>query len=242
MFDDDDAVAGIDQAVQDVDEFFHVLHVQADGGFVEHVEGVRGFAAPAGEVVAHFAQFSDELDALGFAAAQGGAGLAEGEVAQAHVAQQLQRVADGGHAGEEFDGFVHFHLQHFADVFAAPGDGQGFGRKARAVAGFAGHFHVGQEGHFDGAHALAFAGGAAAFAGVEGKAPGAPAARARFQGVGKEFAHAVPKADVGGGARARGFADGGLIDFEHAVDAAKAFEVGAARGAACATVLIAAGA
>jgi len=39
--DDDDAVAGIDQTVQHADQAFDVGHVQADGGFVENVDGVR---------------------------------------------------------------------------------------------------------------------------------------------------------------------------------------------------------
>jgi len=76
-------------------------------------------------------------------------------------------VADGGHAGKEFDRFVHGHLQHVANALALPGDGEGFGVEAGTVADLAGHFHVGQKAHFNGAQALAFAGGAAAFAGVE---------------------------------------------------------------------------
>ena len=74
VFDDDDAVAGIDQAVQHADEFFHVLHVQAYGGFVQHVEGVGRFAAAFADVVARFGEFGHELDALGFATVQGGLG------------------------------------------------------------------------------------------------------------------------------------------------------------------------
>jgi hypothetical protein len=146
-----------------------------------------------------------------------GRGLAQREVAQAHVFQQLQRVADDGHGGKEVHRFVHLHLQHVANAFAAPGHGQGFGVEARAVAGFAGHLHVGQKAHANGAHALAFADRAAAFAGVEAETPGAVAARAGFQRVGKQLADGVPKADVGGRATARRFANGGLVHLQHAV-------------------------
>ena len=46
-------------------------------------------------VVAHLAEFGDELDALRFAAAERGGRLAEREVAQADVFQLLQRVGIG---------------------------------------------------------------------------------------------------------------------------------------------------
>ena len=38
VFDDDDTVAGFNQAVQDADEFFDISHVQPDCRFVQHVE------------------------------------------------------------------------------------------------------------------------------------------------------------------------------------------------------------
>jgi hypothetical protein len=79
----------------------------------------------------------------------------------------------------------------------------------RAIAHFAAHFHVGQKIHRYGLLARAFAGWAASIAGVEGKARRAPAAQARGFGVGEDFANGVPKADVGGRAGARRFADRG---------------------------------
>ncbi|CAK9134584.1 unnamed protein product, partial [Ilex paraguariensis] len=222
MLDDDHAVARIDQAVQHADELVHIGHVQAHRGFVQHIERVRRLVAAPGHVVAHLGQLGDELDALGFAARQRGRGLAQREIAQAHVLEQLQRVGDAGHAGEELDGLVHLHLQHIANALAAPGDGQGLGVEARAVADLAGHLHVGQEAHLDGAHALALAGRAAAFAGVEREAAGRVAARLGLQRFGIELADGVPEADVGGRAAARGLADGGLVHFQHAVNAFEA--------------------
>ena len=73
------------------------------------------------------------------------------------------KVFDGGHGGEEFHRLIHFHAQHIADVFAAPRHRLRFGVKTRAVANLAGHFHVRQKAHFDGAQALSFAGRAAPF-------------------------------------------------------------------------------
>ena len=102
------------------------------------------------------------------------------------------------------------------------------------MADLARHLDVGQEAHGQRAHALAFAGRAAAVAGVETEAPRRVAARARFQRVGKQLADQVPEAYVGGGAGARGLADGGLVHLEHAVDRLEALQAGAARQRRCA--------
>jgi hypothetical protein len=45
MFDDDDGVAGIDEALEDLDETADVLEVEADGGFFEDEKVVSGGAA-----------------------------------------------------------------------------------------------------------------------------------------------------------------------------------------------------
>jgi hypothetical protein len=63
-------------------EAFNVRHVQPDRGLVEDVEGVR--LPLSAQVRAGLGQFGDEFDALGLAAGERGAGLAEREVAQAH--------------------------------------------------------------------------------------------------------------------------------------------------------------
>ena len=112
-------------------------------------------------------------------------------------------MADVRHAGKEVDRFVDLHLQHVADALAAPTHCQRFGIEALAVAGVAGHFHVGQEAHLDRAHALALAIRAPALAGVEREAIGCVAAGLGFEGFGKQFADRVPEADVGGRAGAR---------------------------------------
>jgi hypothetical protein len=97
-------------------------------------------------VVAHLAEFGHQLDALRLAARQRRAGLAQRQVAQAHVLQQLQRVSDAGMRREELHRIVDLHLQHVADALAPPGDGQRLPVEARAAALVAGHLHVGQEG------------------------------------------------------------------------------------------------
>ena len=83
--------------------------------------------------------------------------MPEREVTQADIFEQLHRMADVGQGGEELDRFIDLHVQHIANVFAASGDSQRLGVKARATAGFAQYFHVRQKAHGDGANALAFA-------------------------------------------------------------------------------------
>ena len=48
VFDQYDAIARSDKAVQDVDELFDVGHAQANGRFVEHVESMRACQAAFG--------------------------------------------------------------------------------------------------------------------------------------------------------------------------------------------------
>ena len=132
------------------------------------------------------------------------------------------------HGGKEVHGLIHLHLQHIANALAAPADGQRFGVEARAVADLAGHFHIGQKAHLNGAHALTFASRAAAFAGVEAKTPRRIAARLGLQRLSKQFANGVPEANISCGAGTRCFTDGGLINLQHAVNPFKALNALAA--------------
>ena len=59
VLDDEDGVAEVGEAVQDVEQFFYVVEVQARGGLVQNIEGAAGLAAR---------KFAGELDALGLAA------------------------------------------------------------------------------------------------------------------------------------------------------------------------------
>src|SRR5258708_10555715 len=74
VLDDEHRVAEINEALQDVEEFSHVVKVQAGGGLVENVDRAAGRA---------LGKFAGEFDALGFAAGACGGGLAERDVAEA---------------------------------------------------------------------------------------------------------------------------------------------------------------
>ena len=94
VFDDEEGVSAVAEAVHDADEGVDVAGVKADGGFVEDEEGVGEGGAETG----------GEIDALHFAAGEGAGGAVEGEVAEADL---LEVVESGGDFGEdESGGFV----------------------------------------------------------------------------------------------------------------------------------------
>ena len=190
--------------MQHRDQFFDVGHRQAHGGLIQHIQGVRRAAGTAGTGQtlgdARLGQLGDQLDALRLATRQGGRRLPQGEIPQAHILHQLQGVVHGRMVGKVRNGVIHFQAQHLAGVLAAQAHGQRLGVETCPLAGIAHHLHVGQEVHLDGAHALAFAIGAAAGTGIEAEARCGPAAQAGFGGVGKLLAHGVPETHVRSGA------------------------------------------
>ena len=94
MLDDEDGVAEVAEGVEDADELGGVAGVQADGGLVEDVEGADETAA----------ERCGELDALGFAAGEGGAEAIEGEVVEADFVEEVDALAD---FFEDFAGDFH---------------------------------------------------------------------------------------------------------------------------------------
>src|SRR5690606_9865658 len=102
VLDDDQRVAAVDQAVQDVEELARVLEVEAGGGLVEDVDRLAG-AAPA--------QLGGELHALRLPARQGGRRLADADVAEADVLHQLELARDGRDVLEELEALVDGHVE-----------------------------------------------------------------------------------------------------------------------------------
>ena len=176
VLDDDDRVAGVDQAVQHAHQLLDVGHVQADGRLVEDVERVlvgSGAAGPAGSVGGvgpDLRELGDELDALRLAAGERRALLPERQVAEPDVLQQRQAAMDRRMRGEEVARRRRRSSRARRRWFAPASGRQRLGVEARAAARFAGHLHVGQEAHLDPLHPLALARFAAAARGVEREA------------------------------------------------------------------------
>lgn len=121
VLDDDDGVAFIDEAVEDLGEARDVLLVEADGGFLDEVEVGVG-AADIGDLGAAFRELGDELKSLRFAAGDGGAGLAEGEVAEAGLGKEGEGFLKFRMRGEEFGGGLDVEIEYVADAEAIVAD------------------------------------------------------------------------------------------------------------------------
>ena len=100
MFDDDDRVAVVDEAVEHFEQLGEVVEVEAGGRFVEEVERLAGVGP---------GELGGEFDALGFAAGERRGALAEREVVEADVAERLQDAADLRDVAEQFDGLAARH-------------------------------------------------------------------------------------------------------------------------------------
>src|SRR6266567_5442682 len=209
VLDDEHRVAEINEALQDVEEFSHVVKVQAGGGLVEDIESAAGLA---------LGKFAGQFDALGFAAGKRGGGLAERDVAEADFDECRKFLLNLRNVFEKFQRVGGRQIQDITNGMAFVTHGERFRIVAAAAAHFTHHVNVGKKIHFDAAEAVSLAGFAAAAFYVEAEAPGAVAALARFRKHGEEIADRSEDAGVGSRIRAWGAADGGLIDFDDFVD------------------------
>ena len=221
MFNSDDAIALVDQRLQHGEQLADVFKVQAGGRLVQHVDGAA---------VGALLQFGCELHALRFTAGEGGCGLAQANVAQAHVHEGVQVARNRGERSEELCGFFHGHFEYVGDGLALVMHFEGFAVVALAVAGFAGHVHVRQEVHFNLQGAVAGAVLAAAALDVEGESTRGVAAHFRFAGLCEQLADVVEHAGVGGGVRARGASDGRLVHVNDLVQVFQAVDALVAAG------------
>src|SRR5262245_66568847 len=137
----------------------------------------------------------NELDALGFAAAQGGAGLAKLEVVQAGVAEGFKGPGDPGHAAEELDRLLDGEVERLGDVFTAIFNVQRLAIKAGAATGFAADKGGREEVHLKFDIAGAFAFGTTTLRAVEGESAGGVAAKPGLWHLGVELPDLVEKAD-----------------------------------------------
>ncbi len=231
VLDDQHGIARRHEAVQHVQEQLDVGEVQAGGGLVQQVERPSG---------AFLDQLAGQLDALGLAAGEGGRGLAELHVIEAHVVQRLQLVRDRRDVLEVPQRLLNVHLQHFGDRLALVADLQGLAAEAMSLADRAGDPDVGQEVHLQLVRAVPLAGLAPPAGDVEAEAAGLVAAGFRFGKPGEELADLVEDLDVGGGVGTRRAADGRLVDGDQAVQVGDALEAVEVAGIAQSGVEIAA--
>ena len=209
VLDDHHRVAQIDQAIEHVQQLGQVVEVQPGGGLVQEVEGPSGVGA---------GELGGQFHPLGLAAGERGGGLAQGNVAQADVAERLQNAADLGDLLEQPAGLVAGHVQHVGDRLAVVADGQRLGVVAAALAGLAFDPNVGQEVHLDLELPVALALLAASAGHVEAETAGRVAAELGLGKLGEQLADQVEHAGEGGRVRGGRLAQGLLVDADHLVD------------------------
>ena len=195
VLDEKDGVARLHHRVEEVEDAFDVARVEAVGRLVHD------------EDLARIAQVGGQLDALQFAAGEGGERLVEVEIAQADLAQRFQLF--GNHtSGKQLRGFVGGEVHHLGDVEAVHLVGEDFRRITESAAGLAGGLDGIHEGHVVDDDALALADGAAALA-VEGEEVGLG-----LVGLGEELADVVGHVQIGGRSAAQTDADALLADID----------------------------
>src|SRR6185437_2553328 len=143
VLDDEQRAAAVDELVEGGEELGYVVEVKAGGGLVEDVESAAAsfgcsFVARATCNAAGGGEVRGELDALGFAAGERGGGLAETDVAEADLVEDVELIDDLWVSGEVDEGLFDGHVEDVVDVFIFVLDVEGGGFVTRAVAFFTG--------------------------------------------------------------------------------------------------------
>ncbi len=216
VFDNHDAVAEATQTIQAIHELADIFEMQARRRFVEQVKRLAGTRA---------AQFRSNFNALRFTAAERCRRLAQSEVAEAHLHEQIQRFCNLRNILEEFRCIGNAHVQNFGDVLALEIHFAGCIVKALAAANFASHLNARQNVHVHDFHASAFAGIAASALHVKTESALAVTANLAFFHAGEKVADIVPNFRVRCRVASRRAANGRLVDFNHLVDVFEAFQM-----------------
>ena len=209
VFDDNDGIALVDKFSEHIEQNADVLEVQAGGGLVEYVERAPCIAS---------GKFGSELHALALAARKGVAGLAKLDVTESDLLQHFYLVQDNGLIFKELDGLVDGHIEHIGYAFSTVAHFECLAVVTLAAALFAGYIDIGQEVHFDGAVAVAFAAFAAPALDIEGEASWLIAPDACLGQFDEEVADVGEDVCIGGWIGARGPSEGALIDVDYLVD------------------------
>ena len=202
----------LEQGVEGLKEFGHVVDVQSGRRFVKNEEGVT-LSVPPGEE-------GGELDALRFAAAERVGSLTEGDVAKADVLEGLEfgkKTANGGRRLPSFfrrkkqQGVIHGHAQDVVHVLALVGDLKDVVLEPLASAVLTNQLEVGHELHAHRHVAFSFARFATSARNVEAEVGGLEASCLGMGGVRQERADFIEGLDVGDRIGARAFANRVLV-------------------------------
>src|SRR5437867_2061091 len=203
VLDDQDGVAGVDQAVEHAQELLDVVEMEPRRRLVQDVEHLAGRPR---------AQLGGDLEPLRLAARQRRRRLTEPEIAEADGLQGSQATREAGLGGEEVDRLVDRHLEHVAHAPAAKPHAEDVCAVAPPLALGAGDVHVFEEVHLELLEAVALTRLAAPARHVEGERAGVEAERLRPRERREELADLVERLHVGDRVGAGGAPDRFLID------------------------------
>ncbi len=206
---DQHGVALVDKPLQHVHKDPDVVEVQSGCGLVQEVQCLARVL---------LRELCGKLYSLALAAGEGGAGLAELEIAQADILYCLYLVQYVGHVLEELHCLVDGHVQNVRDALSVEAHLQGLAVVALAVAYLAGHGDVREEVHLYGLVAVAVAGLAPAALDVEGEAARLVSPHLRLRQLYEQRADVGEDTGVGRGVGAGSPSDGALVDGDNLVD------------------------
>jgi hypothetical protein len=210
VFDDEQRVAALHESLQRIEQLLDVGEVQADGGFVEQEQGVCLCLASHGR---------RQLQALRLPSGKRVQRLAEAQIVETNVDEDLQAATEFAMIAEEAQRLAGGHAQNVVDGFLLVADLEDLGTEAGAVADTAGYINVGQKLHLDALESFAFAGIAATAVHVEGERGALVAAHARDCRTREQLADEIVRLQVRRRVGAGRRANGGLVDENHVGDA-----------------------
>ena len=140
VLDHDDAISAVNESVQHLKEALNIGEVQASGRLIKDVRRATGGATR---------KFGRELDALRLATRERGSWLTKAQIAEAHLAQGLETIADGRDRIKALQCIFNLQIKDVRDRHPLPGDIERLAVVALTAAGFAGDIDVWEELHLD---------------------------------------------------------------------------------------------
>ena len=192
-----------EKPVEAVHELAHVPEMEARGRLVEDVEHARTRLAE---------EMRGQLHPLGFSPGEGGRGLAEAQVAEADLLEDLEAPGDPRLPPEEMQRLVHGQVQDLVDRLPVVAHLEQGRRIAPAPADLADEIHVGEELQVHPHLPVPRAGLAASAGDVEREVAGREPQPPRVLGGREDVADGVEGLDIGDGVGAGAAADGRLVD------------------------------
>ena len=216
VLDDDHRIAAVYEPLQDEEQLVDVRRMQPRRRLVEDIERLSR-AAPR--------QLRRKLDALRLTARERRRRLSKADVAEPHVADDLELARDARHIRKELHRLVNRHVEHLGDGLALVVHLERLAVVARPLADLTGNVDIGKELHLDLQDAVAPARLTASALHVKAEPPRLIAAHTRLAHLTEQLADRIEHPRVGRGIRARRASDRLLIDVDDLVDMLKPLDL-----------------